>query len=324
MSVVGATLRGLRQAAAEPQLVVLLWLVNLLLALLAALPLATRFFAVLPVAPDGDRGLAGISFGLLHDLLAEQGALGIAWAAGLGAVGVLALALNALLAGGVLECLGSTPGRFFERFARGAGRTFGRFLRLGLVAGPLAVALGVTVAVAVGALGGTLEAAAWEPAELVARAAGALLGGLVLILGLVALDLTRIEVARADPPRVVRLFFRRLGAVLRRPGRPLGLWLCNAALLAPVLGLYLLIRGWLPGRSILGLAVLLVMQQAVIAARVLLRVSLWVAERELAERRWPLVPLVLPVTATRRAHEAVAAGPSSPVPAVAGPGEESR
>ncbi len=283
--------RGLRRAFGEPRLVALLWLVNLLVSVLAALPLVSRLVTVLPASPEADASLGRFSISLAHDMLLGQIGLWSAWVTGLAAFAFLALVLNALLAGGTLECLQTHDERSFgHRFGRGAGRTFWPFLRLGLVAGPLALLGGGALAVAVGAVGGRLDRAAWEPAELTVRAAGALLGTLLLTLALMALDFTRIEIVRSSPRAPLRLFFRRCGALLRRPAAPLGLWLANTALLVGVLALYLLVRRAVPVAGWVGLAAMVVAQQAVIASRAVLRIALWSAEGELVESRWPAVP----------------------------------
>lgn len=275
--------KGLVRAAGAPRLVALLWLINLLLAGLAALPLGLFLVGQLGKFPEGDRLLAGGSLEMLGILGREAGGFGIAIRAGLLAAVVLALLANALVSGGVLESLTTAdPRPFLHRFGRGAGRFFWRFFRMGLVALPTAL-------LAAAILAGPLFAARRRLIETGPETTRLLLGALGLLLAVVAiawvtmaLDLARIRVVREDHRRPMRLFFRTLGTALRHPVRVLGLWLVNTLAFALLLALFFALRSLLPTASWIGIAGLVLLQQLAMIGRATLRIGLWAGELELA------------------------------------------
>ena len=140
MRLLTATAAALRTALRTPRLVLLLWGAHLAIAAVAFYP-ALRFLdRTLANAPAGDEFLRRFSLPLFGDVMRS----GRAWFEGFGQlltlVVVLTLLWNVLSAGGALESLLSgDPSRLAHRFGRGAGRFFGRFLRMGLAAVPAAL-----------------------------------------------------------------------------------------------------------------------------------------------------------------------------------------
>jgi hypothetical protein len=291
VTVVAPVLIGLRRAVRLPGLAALLWLANLLLAAVVAVPFWLRLHGALAGAPAGDRLLEGFSFGLLVDLMREHGSLLAPLALSALPVVAAALLVNAFAAGGVLEVLRrGQPGTVLERFAGGGAWFFGRFLRVGVFAGIVTV-LGVgAVAVGAAATLRRLQDSTWEPAQVVVWLTGMLAAGLIALVVLLALDLARVRVVRDDRRRVTRAFAGSLWLVFRHPVATLGLWAGLGALFAAALAVYLGARQVLPATSWGGIVLMLLLQQAVMVVRAWLRVALFAGEVELVGRFAPAVP----------------------------------
>jgi hypothetical protein len=140
MKLLTATAVALRHAVRNPRLVLLLWGAHLAIAAVAFYPALRLLDRTLANAPAGDEFLRRFSLPLFGDVMRS----GRAWFEGFGQlltlVFVLTLLWNVLAAGGALESLLSgDPARMAHRFGRGAGRFFGRFLRMGLAAAPAAL-----------------------------------------------------------------------------------------------------------------------------------------------------------------------------------------
>ncbi len=284
---------GLREAAGQPRLAVTLWLVNLVLAAAAAAPAVRMLEDALDYAPEGDRLRQAFSFGIFMEMMrAEPARFGLALSFAICAA-VLGLLANVFTSGGVLDVL--TTGdrrRFLHRFGRGAGHFFGRFLRLGIVAGAVLLAAAGLVMAAIRALSRRLEDAAWPPTDVALGLVRIALAFGIAVVALVALDLARIRVVRDDSGRAVRLYWSSLGLVLRHPLATLGLWSGNALVLGLVLAAYLAFRNAVPAGTWTGIGLMLVAQQLVMLARAGLRVALFGGEIALVDR---LVPKATPV-----------------------------
>ncbi len=278
---------GLRDAARQPRLAVVLWLVNVLLAGAAAAPAFLVLGDVLSHAPEGDRLLQGFSFGIVAELMRADARFRLlpSFAA---AAAALALLANAFTTGGVLDVLTTDDRRsFLHRFGRGAGHFAGRFLRVGIVAGIGLLAAGALVLAGTKALSRSLEDSAWPPTDV---AIGLL--RIVLLLGiavvaLVALDLARIRVVREDSRRAVRLYGSSLRLVARHPRATLAPWSGTTLILLLVLAAYLAFRSLVPADTWAGIVLMLAAQQVVMLARAGLRVALFGAEIALVNRWAP-------------------------------------
>lgn len=282
-----ATVEGLRAASRNHRLVVTLWLVNLALALSAAVPGWRAISDAVSRLPLFDSLREAFSFGVVADLAELRpglvSGLGDAAAAVLG----LGLLIGLLASAGSLEVLTSHDERpFAHRFGRGALRFFGRFLRLGAITLALAVALCALVAAPLFALSRYLRRESGSEWLALALFFAALLAaGLVLLLVLLLQDATRVLVVRTDA-RAVRKALRAGAAVVwQRPGAWLRAWAENAALLGLAFAAYLALADALPaGRFLVALVVL---QQLFVLVRCGLRVALLAAEVS-------LVPLPAP------------------------------
>jgi hypothetical protein len=205
-------------------------------------------------------------------------------ALGASALGVLA---GALATGGVLEVL-STPDEarsLAHRFGRGAFRFFGRFLRAGILAVLVGGLLAALLAGPFLAFSRRAPESGWEPATLANGAAAAAFGFLGLLVGLLALDAARVVIVRDDARRAVPAFFRGLRIVLRHPAQWLGAWAVNALLVAAALAVYVSVRGRLPAAT--PLVAVVVLQQAFVYTRCLLRTAMLGSGMALVERHLP-------------------------------------
>jgi len=291
-----ATREGLASARRIPRLAVTLWLVNLALALSAGVPGFLALQSAIGDLPGADALADGFRLGVLSDLAETRPGL-FGWlfftAAGLALVGLL---VGAAATGGVLEVLSSRDDRAFaHRFGRGAGRFFVRFVRAGLLAGPVAAVAAALVAGPLMALGVRMrrEWGAEVGSGLVFLGA-LLLAGLIVLLVLLALDAARIRIVREDARRVLPLLRSGFAMVLRHPAKWLGTWALNAALWALALALYLAFRHVVPAGTGPLVLVMAVAQQAFVLARAWLRVALLGSEIALVDR---LRPLGAPVAA---------------------------
>lgn len=279
--------QSLRRAWRERRLALLLWAIHLLLAFVATTPVASLLQTTLTHAPEGDRFLSGLSLPLLADLLRSAGPATRTLGPLLSVVAGVALLINAAAAGGAVEVLLIEDRRAVGlRFARGAGRYFGRFLRMGLVATPAALLVAGLGSLPLWIVRGALDPSA-EAARFFLGIAGTLVGLAGFTLGLLALDLARVRIAREDASGSASTYFATLWRVLRRPGPVFRLWLVLALTLALCLLGYLGIQSLLPSTHTATILLLLIAQQAILAARAFYRVALWSGEAMLVEREWP-------------------------------------
>jgi len=298
------TREGLSVARRTPRLAVTLWLINLAMALAAGVPGWLALRSAIGLLPEADPLRQGFDLGVLVDLVEMRpGFIGGLLFSALG-LGCLGLLVGAAATGGVLEVLTSRDERpFAHRFGRGAGRFFGRFVRAGLLVGVVAVVVAGLVSGPLLALSGRLRRE--SGLELVTNAtwaAGVLLGGLAVLLALLALDAARVRIVREDARRVLPLLRSGFAVVLGHPLKWLGTWGVNAALCALALGLYVAFRNAVPAETIPLVLLMFVAQQAFVLVRSGLRVALLGSEmalvahlRPMPEPREPLQPVVEPL-----------------------------
>jgi len=275
---------GLRAAVRHPKLVWLLWAWYGLLALVPALPAWSWWNGVLGSSPEAASVLKRFDLGVFLDLTAGKGINGIGLLTGsAAAAGVLALVSSAFAFGGILEVFGTEDDKrsFMHRFFRGGGHFFWRFFRLAIMAG-------VCLVLATGAMSALMAAATapmgkseWEPAGYLGGVATMVVVLAVAALFLLALDYARIRVARDDSRSMLKAYASGLGFVLRRLLPVYGIAILFVAALAALAGIYLAYETNAPAAGTwTAIAVLFVIQQAVVLGRVFLRVALVGAERQ--------------------------------------------
>jgi len=305
----GILRRAYGRALRTPRLVALHWLWSFALAAIAALTLAIGLASALGPLPVADTLLERPSVALWMEVMYEHKEL-------VGAVSRLAFLLLAaalllapLLAGGTLEVLRGDDRRpFGHRFGRGAGRFYGRFLRLGAAALGTGLLASALFAGPLLAAGRKLGERGEETARWALAVAGVALAGLALVFVRMALDLARAAVVREDRRDAIRTYFRTLVRTLRHPLRVLGLWLGVRLPWLLVMAVYLALVGAIPVDGVLGIAAVFLLQQLVAGTRAGLRVALWSGELE-------LVPTLAPPRPIPRPQAPLPSPPSPPPPA---------
>lgn len=275
-------LAGLGVARRRPALALVLWGAHLALAALLVAPFAAGLARITGDRPAAAQLLGRPQLDLLLQVLREGQGLFATLGPALFVGAALALLLNALLAGGVLEVLLARDDRpLFHRFGRGAGRFAGRMLRIGAFAAPLALALFALGAFPALAAARKLAESDREVASVLVRLGGLALAALLALVVLLALDLARVRLVRDDRRDAFRALRQALGQVLRHPLRVVGTWLGLALVLALLLALYSLLARWIPTTATLGILALALAQQLLVISRAGLRVALWAAEIEI-------------------------------------------
>ena len=301
---------GLRTAARHPGLVCLLWAWYGLLALVPVLPAWTWWNRVLGYSPEAASVLKRFDLGVFRDLTFSEAVSGTSLLAGAAAVvAAIAFVSSAFAFGGMLEVFESEGDRrsFMHRFFRGGGHFFWRFFRLALVAGVcLVVATGAVSALMTGATAPMSESE-WEPAGYLASLASIAALIVVAALFLLALDYARIRVARDDTRSMLKAYAVGLSFVLRRLVPAYGIAIPFIGALAVLAGLYVAYETNAPAAGTWGsIALLILIQQAVVVGRVFLRVGLVGAER-----RFHVT--ALPKPAPVAVDEIPAPAPSAPI-----------
>jgi hypothetical protein len=152
---------------------------------------------------------------------------------------LVAFLSNAFVAGGVVSCVlqAEAPEPLLQRFFAGAGRFFGRYLRLLLLFGLTTALVGGAAAGATGAATRGLATGAWEPGSMISVIILLAVVGLVSAVCILALDYARIRVALSDERKMLWAWLGGLAFVLRHPLGALGIgavsaigWLAWAAL----------------------------------------------------------------------------------------------
>lgn len=294
----------------RPALALVIWAWYTLLALVVASPFFVWLARETAAAPETDALLDGLQFGTLFELLqASNGAVAGVSGALTAALG-LALLSNAFLGGGLFALVAGPQGegRLLARFFDAAGRFFLR--SLGLVALSIAglVVTGGAVAAVAGAVLEPLLSGADGRGPMAQSAVVLLLVAAVAAYFLLALDYARVWMVRRDAHGVFRTWLRGAWFVLRHP--------VTAAVPGVVYGLAILVvlalAGWLSAatgsRTWGAIAMVVLAQQALLYARVLLRVWMVGAEgRALGQD-----------TAVADGQYPVASAPSAPAPSAGG------
>jgi hypothetical protein len=211
---------------------------------------------------------------------------------------LVAFVSSAFAFGGILEVLGTEDDKrsFMHRFFRGGGHFFWRFFRLAIMAGVCLVLATGAVSALMGVATAPMSESEWEPAGYLGGVASMVVVLAVAALFLLALDYARIRVARDDSRSMLKAYASGLGFVLRRLFTVYGIAVVFVAALAVVVSIYLAYETNAPAAGTwAAIAVLFVIQQAVVLGRVFLRVALVGAERHFHVTALPKpVPLAVP------------------------------
>jgi len=271
----------------RPALALLLWAWYTAIALLAASP----FFAWLArdtgTAPETDALLNGLQFGTFFELLqASRGSFGGVTAA-LTATLALAALSNAFLGGGLFASVAAPgEGRLLARFFEAAGRYFFRSLGLLLATAVLGAIVAGLVAAGASALLGVLLAQAGERGSVARTAILLVLVGAVAAFFLLALDYARVWMVSRDAKGFVRTWLRGAGFVLRHPLKAVVPGLVFGVAIAATLALAAWVPWPLGGATWGAILTVLLVQQALLYLRVLLRVGMAGMEARTALGGW--------------------------------------
>jgi hypothetical protein len=275
-----AVARGASDAARHLPLAGVMWLVNLLV----AIPLAAMFGSLVrtPLARAGSSDPQQTTYMFISDLMrSDGGALGALGEAA-GWAGIVYMAASSLVAAGAIETLAVTPRGFrFGTFFNGIARYGGRFFRLFLL---VLCATFVVLLLMNGPAAALVERVArgsdaeWPALGLNLVRYGAtfvLLGAVVLVA-----DYTRVRMILDDSPSALAEAGRSVGFVLARPAAIGAFALCELLSLAVLAVAAVLNRADRPATAP-GVAALLVAYQAVMLARMWVRLTFWSAELEI-------------------------------------------
>ncbi|HEY7474045.1 MAG TPA: hypothetical protein VH679_03475 [Vicinamibacterales bacterium] len=274
--------RGLRAVIGHGRTAAILWLANLALASVALLPIWSWWMRT-TMLPETDPLLERFQVGVFRDLLIDGGGLGVGLILlTIAGLLIVALPVSVFLAGGTLEVLVSEDGLpFFQRFLRGGGHFFWRFLRLAIVHGAIMIVTVAIVAIAANVAVAPLNRSSWAPAAFVAVAIQAVAIGLAATYFLLSLDYARIHLALSDRGGVVRAWLGALWLVGRHPVRTFGLALVFAVLFGLAAAGYLFVIAQLGTHTMSLILASIALQQLFILIRASLRVGLLAGEMEL-------------------------------------------
>jgi hypothetical protein len=290
---VGRAIRlGVRNTFRNPGLVVMTWLWNLALGSLFALPAFALLSSALARSRETELALDAFNIRLLLEVFQyNRSSVGTLFIAGIAGTMVLSLVAGTLLAGGVVSVLVTDePGPLLARFFAGAGRLFGRYVRLtaiNLVVAGVALAL---VLLASAPLIARLADSAWEPGGLVAQGLG--LAEFLALAGLytLVLDYAQIRLAMTDERSALRAWAGGVAYVARHPVATIGIGLIAAVAAAVVLGASVAIQATMGSATWGTIGLLILVQQATAIARTALRVAQIGCEASLARSLGVLLP----------------------------------
>ncbi len=310
MCTVQAIKKGLNDIRANKSAVLLLWVANLILALVVALPVF-GWLGKMNHTVEAQTMLNSFSLPLLFDLgqydfstvLRLIGTLVFWLAVGASLVGTF-------MSGGVLTVLAAPSSQpFLEHFFAGAGRYFPRFLRLLLGAGLCAGVMLMGLNVLLGMLVARLSENASELTPLLLGLSQGIITVLVGTVFLLALHYARIETVVDGTGSMARAYLRSLVFVFRNILRVFALILFFAVLAGLVYLLYEGLRTVLPNTAWPLILLLMGIQQIVVLARTAFQVGLYGAELEMFLLRRPKLPEPVAVEALEQAP----AEPPAPV-----------
>jgi hypothetical protein len=205
--------------------------VVLLLGLVGALPFFSLWRNALDTRPHGDALLEGLQLVLVKDIgqYDRNSAFGVVMAALFGVL-LAGWLVGALVAGGSFEVLLTArgdqpdPRPFFHRFFRGAGRFFGRYVRLMVLNTVVGVIVAGSVLAAVSAALSPLgdSVSAWQAA--LPLLAPLLLAALLWLFFFVAQEYARVVLVVEDGRSAFVAWARGLWFVLRSPATTLLAW----------------------------------------------------------------------------------------------------
>ncbi|MCB1034458.1 MAG: hypothetical protein KDD47_11560 [Acidobacteria bacterium] len=294
--------QGLRSSRQNQRLVLALYLASFLPALLWAAVAFPVLSGALADRPFADGLLGPESFQVWVEFAASNGQ-SLAPLFGLLPVLLgLTLLVQVMVSAGAMHALWGEGGKgaFFD----GVRRFTGRFLRSLLALLPML--LPVLMVVGIGARVGSRLAESTGSGNLrLGFLAGALAIAFLLFVAFdLAHDLSRISAVAWNGRQTFRGYFRALWAVLKRPGSLVGTYVCFVLLLGLVILIYQQLRGSFAAASTAGILGAVLLQQGSMLVRAFLQLSLLGGEvaafhgleaPDSCRGRLPEVPATVPV-----------------------------
>jgi hypothetical protein len=265
------------------------WCWHLVLGFALVLPVFRWLYAATAYRPEADALAERFSPGGLVDLLQFDSA-------------PILRILQAALAGGLIVAVFASPlvvaatlasvrdaSRDCRELGGAVAALYRPFLLVIIVGRAVAVSAAVLTAALAGLALAPLSGSTWEPGFLWA---GAIQGGmavLVAVLLLAAVDYALVRLEAGRSPGALRAWLAGVRQAVARPGLTLGVWAGAGAVLAVLVGVYILLRevisfsaAGVPSALAVGAAFLL--QQAFMFTRTWLRVGLLAAEQDASDR----------------------------------------
>jgi hypothetical protein len=295
MSILRAFSSGFRRAIVEPKMVLVLYVVNLLM----AIPLAMAFRSVLEsglgdsLAPAQLMG--GLDFTVWQDFMTIHGDELSAVFNQITWVIVVSLFVHTFLAGGILSRVRESNGKFSaSAFFGGCGKYFLRFLRLFIICCVVLLVVTLIVGTLVGVVSHALtKHATSEVTDLWIRICGAVVFLIPLMLILMAADYARIQVVVRDDRSMLRTAWQSMRFVLSRFYRTFGLQVLVVLFCLILFVIYLWLDLTIGMTSAATIHVMMIIQQLYIISRAWTKVMVYASEMSLYES---LQPVVLPAT----------------------------
>lgn len=277
---------GWGRAAARKRAIALYWFLHTALALTVAIPLAGAGIGMVAKTKYGDELLREFDLMFVMEAVHRAGSAG--WMLYSAAAAVLPLYIGVIyLNGGAFHVLrrredAYTPALFWE----GAGLYFWRFLRVSLYSLiawiPLLVFRGVSRLAIEKAWGEGMEEAPVYVARQASMAILLLLAGYAVTV----VDFTRARLAAEGSRRALATLVRTMRWVAMNPVLTFGPWAILGCVFALVTVVYLKVSNWIPTSAIPLVVFLIILQQAYVLARVVLRFAGWGATIEIDQAVW--------------------------------------
>lgn len=280
MSIVNAFSSGFRRSGSEIKMALVVYLLNLLLAIPLALAFRSALAAGFGVSLASEQLLQGLDFTAFQDFMRANGERLLTVINQVLTFLILSMLLQTFLAGGILSVLQDHERKFVAAsFFKGCGTYFFRFFRLFLIFGIILVLVSLIVAgilmAVVGAMG---EASTSEVTDFWVRIAAIALFCVPIILVLMAADYAKIHIVLHDERSAFRACGKGFGFVFRKFFAAFGLELL--LLLIPVIVMVLYVLADLAIGMTTGLTILLMffIQQLVMAIRAWIRIFFFASE----------------------------------------------
>jgi len=292
MSIGRYYVRGLGDAARQPKMTFILWILNALSGLVVYFGVCGLMRRAFGNSLLGSELNERFAFRGVMELIQRHGRDIASLAGAVLILTALTYLLSLFLSGGVLHVLkaGRGPGdgrngvRIAALFFEGAGRYFGRFVRLEIIALPMWIVFGILLFVFSVFAGSVSEG--WEKERLGFQLVLAL-GGLAfffVVLGMMITDYARIHIVAADSRHVFRAFVGTLRFVARKFFKLLGLAALFLLTMGVVLALGETAARILGGRADVVTALGFGVQQVLVFALLGVRVAFLGAQARLSAR----------------------------------------